>query len=79
MKVPNAAPVVNERRQQSGNEDGNGRQVQEGLRNEGGHDTPPNPPSRRQNTRIRKRHSPGKHYGDILTDTKSDFILRVAC
>eukprot|EP00978_Attheya_sp_CCMP212_P030065 scaffold109280_cov59-Attheya_sp.AAC.1 len=62
MKVPNAAPVVNERLQRSGNEDGNGRQVQEGLRNEGGHDTPPNPPSRSRNTRIRKRHSPGKHY-----------------
>eukprot|EP00978_Attheya_sp_CCMP212_P042974 scaffold272136_cov97-Attheya_sp.AAC.1 len=35
MKVPNAAPVVNERRQRSGNEDGNGRQVIEGLGNEG--------------------------------------------
>eukprot|EP00978_Attheya_sp_CCMP212_P045986 scaffold368430_cov59-Attheya_sp.AAC.5 len=79
MKVPNVALVVNERRQRLGNEDGNGRQVQEGLWNEGGTDTPPNPPSRRRHTRIMKRHCPGKHYGDILTDTKSAFILRVAC
>eukprot|EP00978_Attheya_sp_CCMP212_P005389 scaffold12052_cov73-Attheya_sp.AAC.6 len=73
LKVPNAALIDNERRQRLGNEDGNGRQVQEGLRNEGGTDTPPNPPSRRQHTRIRKHHSPpGEHYGDILTDTNQN-------
>jgi hypothetical protein len=75
MRAPNAAPIVEERREQLGTEDGTTCQWNEGQRA-----TQHNVRRQRHKTRSRNRHhNPGTHFGDKLTSTKPEFILRVAC